>query len=125
MMVYHSVSTNKKNLPSIGRNLWHKGVFESRGETGATSASKTRLLDFIYNPVLAHFNYVLRLVPVASLHSGVDPRGLILVQVGENAVLVLQSAVGSESYGQRSQRRASRQNSSVKRFAKQTSILHH
>ena len=93
-----NLSLRVVDLPAIG-NLGHERVFEARGETSATAATQTRLFDFVDDPVRAHGEDVLGLMPVAAFHGAVNPGALILVQVGENAVLVRQTAVHAHGHG--------------------------
>lgn len=93
------VSVNDQVLwPSVG-NLRHEGVLQARWETSATSASQARVLDLLNDPVLAHLNDVLGLVPVAALHGRLDPGILVLVHVGEDAVLIGQVPVRAVPHG--------------------------
>jgi hypothetical protein len=64
-------------------------------------------------------------VPVTTFHRTVNPRRLILVEVSENAILVLETSVGSESNWERSQGRRPREGTPVKRFAEHSHMLHH
>ena len=75
------------DLPAVG-NLRHEGVLEAGGETGTTATAKSRVFDFLDDPVLAHTENLLGVVPVATLERAVNPGRFILVQVGEDTVLV-------------------------------------
>src|SRR5690606_34645845 len=72
------------------RFLRHEGPFETRGEAGAAAAAQARFLDLVDDPVAAPEQQLLGAVPVAALAGGVQLPALEAVEVGENAVLVLQ-----------------------------------
>lgn len=92
-MVYSGQIATRDYLPSSWIVLGHKRVLETSWETGSSSASQARLLDFVDNPVLAHGNDLFGLVPVSSLQSSVDERIAVLVHIREDPVLVRQSTV--------------------------------
>ena len=81
-------------LPSIG-DLWHKGVLQSRGETGSTTSSKARLFDFVDDPIGPHLNDVLGLMPVTSLERASNKGIFVFIKVRENPILVLKISVHS------------------------------
>lgn len=69
--------------------------FETRRETGATATAETRRLHLIDNPLVALENNFLRLVPIAHLLCAREVGWVATVQILENTVLVLETAVGS------------------------------
>jgi len=93
-LVVKNQSKNEYDLPAIG-NLGHEGVLESGGESSTTTSSESRLLDLIDDPVLAHGENLLGLVPVTALESTLDKGVLIFIQVRENTVLIAQVSIGS------------------------------
>jgi hypothetical protein len=56
---------NSRLLPAVAALLGHEGVLEAGGEASASSASEAGLLDLVDDPVLAHEQHVLGLVPVS------------------------------------------------------------
>eukprot|EP00354_Favella_ehrenbergii_P010829 CAMPEP_0170466100 /NCGR_PEP_ID=MMETSP0123-20130129/10192_1 /TAXON_ID=182087 /ORGANISM="Favella ehrenbergii, Strain Fehren 1" /LENGTH=420 /DNA_ID=CAMNT_0010732155 /DNA_START=1151 /DNA_END=2414 /DNA_ORIENTATION=- len=83
---------NQVRWSAVG-NLGHEGVLQTRGETSAAATAQARLFDFIDDPIGAHRENVFRLMPVTALEGTIDPGTAILVQVGEDAVLVRQVAI--------------------------------
>ena len=73
--------------------LGHERVLQTGREAGTTSASQARALDFVDDPVLAHAHDVFCLMPVSSLECASDEWVLILVDVGEDTVLIAQVTV--------------------------------
>ena len=88
-------------LPSVGL-FGHEGVFEAGGESSTSSATKSRLLNLVDDPVGPHRQYFLCLVPITASKSSLDERILVTVKISENAILVLKASVCSgESLGSR------------------------
>ena len=85
-------------LPAVCGDFGHEGVLETGRETGATTSTEAGVFDLLDNPILAHLEDVLRLMPIATLDCGVDPGLFIFVEVSENTVLVGETAVGPESH---------------------------
>ena len=80
------------NLPSIA-HLWHERVFEAGGESSTSSSSESTRLDLVDTPIVSHGDDVFRLMPISSLQGTVDEGVIVLVDVGKDAILVLQVAV--------------------------------
>ena len=93
-----SEQSKRDYLPAV-RDLGHERVFETRWETGSSATAQSRLLNLIDTPVVAHGQDVLRPVPVSSLQCAFNERITILVDVSENAVLVLQIPIASHAHG--------------------------
>jgi len=89
-MIY--MANNHRYLPAV-RNFRHEGVLETRREASATTAAQARFLDLVDDPVRTHGEDLLGLVPIATFESSIDPGALVLIKVGEYAVLVRQRAV--------------------------------
>jgi hypothetical protein len=79
-------------LPAIA-NLRHEGVFQTRWEACTTSSSETACLDLINNPVVTHGNDFLGLMPVTSPDRTFYKGITIFIDVGEDTILILQTAV--------------------------------
>lgn len=77
-------------LPSRGV---HERPFHTGGETSASASSEVRLLGLVDDPVVALEHDLLGLVPVALAHGVLEGVAIGTVQILENAVLVLQTAV--------------------------------
>lgn len=68
---------------------------ETRGETGTTSPTQARCLDFADNPFVALQENFFSLVPIAHLLSALEVNGESSIEILEDPVLVLQSSVCS------------------------------
>ena len=92
--------------------LVHEAPFETTGEAGTSSSTKTRVLDGLDDPRVAFEENILGFVPVTARleqalshvirrkevwsgthHGALDTMVMSAVRVGEDTVLVLQSAV--------------------------------
>jgi hypothetical protein len=71
----------------------HERPFQTRGETGTTSTAQTRGLDLIDDPIVTLEDNLLGLVPVAHLLRVLEVGRVSSVQILENAILVLETAV--------------------------------
>jgi hypothetical protein len=67
--------------------------FQSGWESCSSSAPQARCLDFVDDPIPPHQHEVLGPVPVTALHRTLDERVTLSVDVGEDAVLVLETTV--------------------------------
>jgi len=67
--------------------------FHARGETGTSTATKTGSLDLRDDPVVSLHDNLLCFVPVAILHRALQVCAVVAVQVGEDTVLILESAL--------------------------------
>lgn len=72
--------------------LGHEAPLHAGREARATATTQARGLHDVDDAVLPDLEQLLRIVPVAPLHGGVDAPVLIAMDVGEDAVLVLQRA---------------------------------
>ena len=70
----------------------HETPLHTRWETRATSSSQTTRLDLADDPVVTLEQNLLGLVPIAILLRALEIRAVVAVEVGEDAVLVLQGA---------------------------------
>mmetsp|Transcript_9163 Transcript_9163/g.41720 ORF Transcript_9163/g.41720 Transcript_9163/m.41720 type:complete len:221 (+) Transcript_9163:1753-2415(+) len=76
-------------------DLGHEGPLETGGETCTSASAQARRLHLVHDPVGTHEHELLGVVPVAALHGPLQERVVLPVQVGEDAVLVAEAAVGS------------------------------
>lgn len=88
--VDNQVSRGGAVLPALGV---HEGPLHSTGETSTTASSQTGGLDLGDDPVMSLDNHFLGLVPVTVLHGALEVGAVVAVQVGEDAILVLQAAL--------------------------------
>lgn len=88
--VDNQVSGGVALFPTLGV---HERPLHSTGETGTTTSSKARRLDLGNDPIVSLGNHLLGLVPVTVLHGALKIGAVVAVQVGEDAVLVLQAAL--------------------------------
>mmetsp|Transcript_19033 Transcript_19033/g.34542 ORF Transcript_19033/g.34542 Transcript_19033/m.34542 type:complete len:220 (+) Transcript_19033:994-1653(+) len=75
------------------RSLGHEGPLETARESGSATASEARVLDLLHHPVRAHPHDILGAVPVSAEHCVLKTPVLLAVDVGEDAVGVLEPAV--------------------------------
>lgn len=79
------------DLPAI-RGLVHETPLETRGETGTTTSTETRSLHLVQDPIVALEQDLLGLVPVTALEGTLELVVVESVDVGEDAILILQVA---------------------------------
>jgi hypothetical protein len=84
------VSRGGAVLPALGV---HERPLHSTWETSAAASSQTGGLDLRDDPVVSLDDHLLGLVPVTVLHRALEVGAVVAVQVGEDAVLVLQAAL--------------------------------
>lgn len=70
----------------------HKTPFHARRKPGSSSSSQAGRFDFADQPVMRLLENLLRLVPVAVLHGGLEVRTMVAIEIGEDTVLVLKAA---------------------------------
>lgn len=87
-------------LPAIG-GLVHETPLQSGGETGTTASTKTGLFHLVQDPVMALEKNLFGLVPVTTLESSLELVVVESINVGEDAVLVLQVAEGGTDWWNR------------------------
>jgi hypothetical protein len=86
-----------KHLPAV-RNLGHEGILEAGWETSTAATAQTRIFDLLDDPVGTHRHDLFGLVPIASFHGSVEPGAFIVVQIGEDAILVGKISVSSHRH---------------------------
>ena len=84
------VSRGGTVLPALGV---HERPLHSTRETSTAASSQTGGLDLGDDPVVSLDDHLLGLVPVTVLHRALEVGTVVAVQVGEDAVLVLQAAL--------------------------------
>ena len=84
-----ALMTRKLGLPGLGL-LGHEAPLHAGREAGAAAAAQARRLDHVDDRVLADGHQFLGIVPVAARLRRLQVRRLEAVDVGEDAVLVLQ-----------------------------------
>jgi len=77
-------------LPALGI---HERPLHSTRETSTTASSQTGGLDLGNDPIVSLDDHLLGLVPVTVLHSALKVGAVVAVQVGKDAILVLQAAL--------------------------------
>lgn len=73
--------------------------FQAGREAGSTTASETRGLDLVDDPIVTLENDFLSLVPIAHLLRARKVGGIASVEVLENAILVLETSVMPDGIG--------------------------
>ena len=85
---------DQEGRPAVGL-LGHEGPLEAGGEAGAAPAAEAGVLDLLDDPVGALPHDLLGHLVVAALEGVLEAPILLAVQVGEDAILVGQAAVGA------------------------------
>lgn len=91
MILIMKKTSSDVNSPAIV-GLVHETPLQSRGETGTTTSTESRLLHLVQDPVVSLEQDLLGLVPVTALEGALKLVVVESVDVCENAILVLQVA---------------------------------
>merc|ERR1711991_9454 len=74
-------------------NRRHERPFQTTGKSGSSTSSKPTGLNLVDDPVSAAVQNILGAVPVTPLHGTLEASIMLVVQISENSVLVLQTAM--------------------------------